>query len=267
MSRCRHYWITIVLCVLATVCCACGNSQATQFSSQKSTPVRKGTAPMILVFSKTMGYRHASIGPGIAAIKKLAQQHHVRADFTEDAAAFTDNNLARYQAVVFLNTTGTLFDDTQRAAFERYIHAGGGYAGTHSATDTEYLWPWYDQLLGTHFLSHPSVSKATLHVEDRTHPSTSMLPEQWTRTDEWYNFRTNPRKYVHVLITVDETSYQGGKMGQDHPIAWYHDFDGGQAWYTALGHTSESFSEPLFLQHLWGGISYAAGWSAVAAGR
>ena len=217
---------------------------------------------MILVFSKTMGYRHASIATGITAISKLAQQHHVRADFTEDATIFTDSNLTRYQAVVFLNTTGALFDDVQRAAFERYIRAGRGYVGIHSASDTEYLWPWYDQLLGTHFLSHPPISQATLHVEDRTHPSTLMLPEQWIRTDEWYNFRTNPRKNVHVLITLDETSYKGGKMGQDHPIAWYHPFDGGRAWYTGLGHTSASFTELLFLQHLWGGISYASGWNS-----
>jgi uncharacterized protein len=266
MSKYWHYWVSIALCVLATVCSACSDSQAMPFSSQRSAPARQGATPMILVFSKTTGYRHGSIKPGIAALGRLAQQRHARADFTENAAAFTDNNLARYRAVVFLHTTGTLFNDAQRSAFERYIRRGGGYAGIHSASDTEYQWPWYDRLLGTHFLSHPPISQATLRVADRTHPSTSMLPEKWIRTDEWYNFRTNPRKNVHVLITLDETTYKGGKMGQDHPIAWYHQFDGGRAWYTGLGHTSESFHEPLFLEHLWGGILYAAGWSRVANG-
>jgi len=261
MSQYWRSWVLVVLFILATVCSACGDSRTPQLSSQRSTRDRTEVVAMILVFSKTTGYRHTSIGAGIAAIGRLAQQHHVKADFTEDATVFTDNNLARYQAVIFLNTTGTLFNAAQRAAFERYIHAGGGYAGIHSASDTEYQWPWYNRLLGTHFQSHPPISQATLHVEDRTHPSTSMLPNKWIRTDEWYNFRSNPRKNVHVLIALDETTYQGGKMGQDHPIAWYHPFDGGRAWYTGLGHASESFREPLFLEHLWGGISYAANWS------
>ncbi len=214
--------------------------------------------PMILVFSKTAGFRHASIADGIVAIRKLAAEHNVHADFTEDATAFTTANLARYRAVVFLSTTGTILDSEQKAAFEHYIHAGGGYAGIHSATDTEYSWAWYGRLVGTFFKSHPQVTRATLHVEDHKHPSTVMLPEKWERVDEWYNFRTNPRPGVHVLLTLDETTYKGGEMGQDHPIAWYHDFEGGRAWYTALGHTPESYREPLFVAHLWGGIAYAA---------
>ncbi len=153
----------------------------------------------------------------------------------------------------------------QQAAFERYIHHGGGYAGVHSASDTEYDWPWYGQLVGAYFdrvHGHSQVVQATVHVTDRTHPSTVMLPALWVRTDEWYNFASNPRDHVHVLMTVDEQTYRGGVMGDDHPIAWYHEYDGGRAWYTAMGHTSESYREPLFLAHLWGGILYAAGANA-----
>ncbi|GAC1376012.1 MAG: hypothetical protein NVSMB44_44740 [Ktedonobacteraceae bacterium] len=218
-----------------------------------------GGATRILVFSKTAGFRHASIKDGIAAIRKLASEHNIHADFTEDASAFSAENLARYKAVVFLSTTGTILDGEQKAAFEHYIHAGGGYVGIHSATDTEYGWAWYGRLVGAFFKSHPHIARAAINVEDRQHSSTSTLPGRWERTDEWYNFRTNPRGNVHVLLTLDETSYQGGTMGKDHPIAWYHDFEGGRAWYTAVGHTAESFSEPLFLAHLWGGIAYAAG--------
>lgn len=216
---------------------------------------------MILVFSKTTGYRHASIENGKEAIRKLAAEHNVGVDTSEDASIFTSENLRRYQAVVFLNTTGNILDPQQKAAFEGYIRAGGGYAGIHSATDTEYSWTWYGELVGAFFKSHPHIQQATLHIEDQHHPSTSMLPQTWVRTDEWYNFRTNPRDHVHVLITLDETSYTGGTMGKDHPISWYHTFDGGRAWYTGMGHTPESFSEPLFLQHLWGGIAYAAGYT------
>src|SRR5437667_8230708 len=134
--------------------------------------------------------------------------------------------------------------------------------GVHSASDTEYAWSWYGGLVGAYLdriHGHSRIMQATIHVTDRTHPSTMMLPAVWTRTDEWYNFATNPRGRVNVLMTIDERTYKGGAMGVDHPIAWYHKYDGGRAWYTALGHTSESYYEPLFLAHLWGGIIYAAG--------
>jgi type 1 glutamine amidotransferase len=216
----------------------------------------------LLVFSKTAAFRHASIPDAIAALRRLAASQGIAIDFTEDSAVFTDANLARYNAVVFLLTTGTILDANQQAAFERYIEHGGGFAGVHSASDTEYNWPWYGQLVGAYFdrvHGHSKVVPATVYVVDHTHPSTSMLPAIWIRTDEWYNFATNPSKTVHVLLTVDERTYQGGVMGANHPIAWYHTFDGGRSWYTAMGHTSESYSEPLFLAHLWGGILYAAG--------
>lgn len=230
-------------------------------SSSSGTVAVTACPKKLLVFSKTGAFRHASIKDAIAALRKLAAQHNVAADFTEDASVFTDENLRQYNAVVFLLTTGHILDDNQQAAFERYIEAGGGYVGVHSASDTEYDWAWYGKLMGAYFdriHGHSSVTQATIHVIDRTHPSTTMLPTKWVRTDEWYNFATNPHGSVHVLMTLDETTYKGGVMGVDHPIAWYHEFDGGRAWYTALGHTSESYSEPLLLDHLWGGVVYAA---------
>jgi len=227
------------------------------------TPTTNDSCPKrLLIFSKTGGFRHASIKDGKIALQKLAAQHNYAVDFTEDSSVFTDANLARYDAVVFLLTTGTILNDIQKAAFERYIRAGGGYVGVHSASDTEYDWSWYGGLVGAYFdriHGHSKVMQATIHVTDRTQPSTMMLPAVWIRTDEWYNFATNPRGRVNVLMTIDEKSYKGGTMGADHPIAWYHEYDGGRAWYTALGHTSASYYEPLFLAHLWGGIVYAAG--------
>ncbi len=216
-------------------------------------------ADRVLVFTRTAGFRHDSIPDGVAAIRALGAAHGFGVDQTEDPTVFTDAGLAAHHAVVFLSTTGHVLEAEQQAAFERYIRNGGGFVGIHAASDTEYDWPWYGGLVGAYFSGHPAVQAAILNVEDRTHPSTVALPDPWVRTDEWYSFRTNPRDVgVHVLLTLDEASYTGGAMGADHPIAWYHLYDGGRAWYTAIGHTSESFAEPLFVAHLLGGIQYAA---------
>ena len=216
----------------------------------------------VLVFSKTTGFRHDSIPQGIAALEALGAEHGFAVDRTEDAARFSDAVLARYKVVVFLNTTGNILDVGEKAAFERYIRSGGGFVGIHSASDTEYGWPWYGRLVGTWFASHPEIQRATVHIANPDHPSMKGLPLLWERTDEWYNFRINPRGTVQVLAALDEATYSGGAMGADHPIVWCQDIDGGRSWYTAMGHTQESYAEPLFRLHLLGGIESAAGLAA-----
>jgi type 1 glutamine amidotransferase len=211
----------------------------------------------VLVFSKTAAFRHASIPNGLAAIQQLGIENSFQVVATEDATLFNEAFLAQFRVVVFLMTTGDVLDATQQAAFERYIRAGNGFVGIHSASDTEYSWPWYGGLVGAYFSNHPAIQKATVRVEDTQHPSTRFFAGPWVRTDEWYNFQNNPRIGVHVLATLDESTYSGGTMG-DHPIAWYHAYDGGRAWYTAGGHTATSYTEPLFRAHLLGGIQYAA---------
>ena len=220
----------------------------------------------VLVFSKTAGFRHASIPAAVAAVRGLGARNNFAVDATEDAAAFDDARLRNYRAVVFLLTTGDVLDARQQAAFERYIRAGGGYVGVHSASDTEYDWAWYGGLVGAYFQNHPAIQVATVRVEDRRHPSTETLPDPWVRKDEWYNVRPNPRGKVRVLARLDESTYKGGTMG-DHPVAWCHEYDGGRAWYTAGGHTRESYSEPKFLEHLLGGIRYAAGANITSGGQ
>lgn len=215
-------------------------------------------ATQLLVFTKTTGFRHDSIPDGLVAIRQLGQQNGFTVDHTEDAAQFNDANLSRYQTIVFLCTTGEVLDDEQQAAFERFVRQGGGFVGVHSASDTEYDWAWYGGLMGAYFRSHPATQRATIKIEDDAHPSTMGLPRRWERNDEWYDFRFNPRGRVKILATIDETTYQGGLMGADHPISWCQLYDGGRAWYTAGGHTQESFNEPLFRQHLLGGIQFAA---------
>jgi cytochrome c len=214
----------------------------------------------VLVFTKTAGFRHGSIPAALRALRELGAQNGFTVDATEDARAFTDANLARYAVVAFVLTTGDVLDEARQAAFERYIRAGHGFVGVHSAADTEYGWAWYGRLVGAYFRSHPAIQTASLDV-DRRHISTAGLPARWSRRDEWYNFATNPRAAVRVLATLDESTYAAGDgaMGRDHPIAWAHDFEGGRAWYTGGGHTDESYSEPLFRAHLLGGIRYAAG--------
>ncbi|MFD1537633.1 ThuA domain-containing protein [Nonomuraea guangzhouensis] len=211
----------------------------------------------VLVFSKTAGFRHDSIPNGIQAIRDLGAAGDFAVDATEDANAFSTANLAQYKAVVFLSTTGDVLNDNQQAAFQTYVDGGGGYVGVHSAADTEYSWAYYGQLMGAWFNNHPAIQQATVRTEDRAHAATAHLGATWSRTDEWYNYRTNPRPNVRVLQSLDEGSYSGGNMG-DHPITWCHPQSAGRAFYTGLGHTKESYADPNFRTLLLGGIRYAA---------
>ena len=217
----------------------------------------------LLVFSKTLLYRHASITNGIAAIKKLGAENNFTVDATEDSAQFTPANLAKYRVIVFLSTSGDILNEEQQSAFQPWLLGGGGFVGVHAAVAgkvaTAGSWPWYARLFCTEFHNHPAIAQATIYVEDQRNPSTEHLPAQWLRTDEWYNFETSPRGQVRVLASLDETTYAGGTMGRDHPIAWCRKLDRGRIWYTALGHTEASYTEPLFLQHLLGGIQLVAG--------
>lgn len=217
----------------------------------------------VLVFSKTLMYRHASITNGIAAIQKLGMENGFFVEATEDASWFTSTNLARYKAVVFLSTSGDILNDEQQSAFQEFLEGGGGLVGIHAAVAgdvaTEGGWPWYGEALCAHFTNHSAIVEAAIDVEDVRNPSTTTLPQRWVRKDEWYNFVASPRGKVHVLASLDETTYKGGTMSDDHPVAWCKQIGRGRVWYTALGHTEASFAEPLFLQHLLGGIQVAAG--------
>lgn len=212
----------------------------------------------VLVFAKTAGYHHKAIDAGIKAIMQMGAQYKFGVDTTRDAALFTKKNLKKYDAVIFLNTTGDVLNEEQQQAFQQYIQAGGGFVGVHAATDTEYGWQWYGNLVGAYFGSHPKIQEAVLQITDSNNIATKHLPNPWKRTDEWYNFKWIGTD-LHVIMKLDETSYTGGKNADNHPISWYHAYDGGRAFYTGLGHTDESYVDPGYLQHLWGGIQYAMG--------
>jgi type 1 glutamine amidotransferase len=249
-----------LLFLLAGFCIACFVFACKSAKPQTSAIASSTSSqPRVLVFAKTKGYHHESIADGLIAIQKLGRENKFSVDTTTDAGYFTEENLKRYAAVVFLSTTGDVLDADQQTALERFMQAGGGFAGVHAAADTEYDWPWYNKLVGAYFLSHPKQQKAVIMVKDKNHPSTSFLPDRWERFDEWYNYKSIMPD-LHVLAVLDEKTYEGGKNGDNHPIAWYHEVDGGRAWYTGLGHTKESYtSDTLFLRHLLGGIKYAIG--------
>ena len=208
---------------------------------------------LVLVFTKTAGFRHKSIEKGVKTLRELGRQNRFVALQSESGEDFTSQNLKNYKLVIFLSTTLDVLNDAQQKAFESYIKNGGAYLGIHAAADTEYDWPWYGKMVGGYFVSHPAQQEAKIDVVDKTHPSTAHLSNVWMHFDEWYNYKElNPD--VHVLLKLDESSYEGGTNGTNHPIAWYHEFDGGRVFYTGLGHTEASYDEPEFRQHLLGGI-------------
>lgn len=213
----------------------------------------------VLVFTKTNGFRHKSIETGVALLEKLAQQNNFQITHTEDSLAFNAENLEQYKMVLFLSTTNDVLGQSEQKALKEFMHSGGSFMGIHAATDTEFHWPWYGRMIGAYFEGHPNnpnVRKASMTVLDPDHASTQMLPDStWIRTDEWYNYK-NLSSDIHVLLNLDESSYQGGTNGKHHPIAWYHEFEGARVFYTGGGHTKESYSEPLFVAHLLGGINY-----------
>lgn len=215
-------------------------------------------APRVLVFTRTMKYRHQSIPAGVRAVHDIGEGKWIT-EHTEDAAVFTPDNLKRFAAVVFLSTTGDVLDTERQKAFEGYVHGGGGFVGVHAAADTEYDWPWYGALVGAWFRDHTKVIPNKVKVEDASDISMRGMPNPWPHDDEWYAYRSNPRPQVHVLGSIDDSLTGSNGMGGDHPIAWKHAFEGGRAWYTGMGHTKESFADPVMLSHLQGGILWAAG--------
>ncbi|WP_405729826.1 ThuA domain-containing protein [Streptomyces sp. NBC_00028] len=211
-------------------------------------------APRLLLYTRTTDYRHDSIPAGIAALRTLGD---FAVDATEDPAAL-EAPLDGYAAVVFLSTSGEVLTDPGRARLAAYLESGGGFVGIHAAACTEYDWPYYGEMLGTWFDRHPAHQPGKALIEDRTHPATRHLPPVWEFTDEWYDFRTNPRETVRVLASADESSYDGGGMGPDHPLVWCREQGAGRVFYTALGHAPEAYEDPDFRAHLLGGISWAA---------
>lgn len=221
-----------------------------------------------VLFTKTDGWHHDSINAGVTAIQELAKLHDFTVFWTEDAnRVFTDEQLKKYQVVIFLLTTGDVLNDEQQAAFERYIRAGGGFVGVHSASDTEYEWPWFTKMVGHMFHIHPAVQTATLKVEEPNFPGMDRFAKRFLFTDEWYEFDAPRTDKLRYLLSIDEKTYKPGAkwgpkegkgMGEFHPIAWFQEYEGGRAFYTALGHLPATYNDDHFRHHIYGGIYWAA---------
>jgi cytochrome c len=255
LSKKNLFFALIAALCSASIFYACKTSKTNVASQSTTTEPGK---PRVLVFTKTKGFYHQSIPKGAAAIQLLGKENNFDVDTTANADYFIEDSLKKYSAVIFLSTTGNVLNADQQVAFERYIQAGGNFVGVHAAADTEYDWPWYNKLVGGYFLNHPQQQKAIINIIDTTHLSTAGLPVKWERFDEWYSYK-NVQPHIKVLANLDETTYEGGLMGDNHPFIWCHEFDGGRSFYTGGGHTDESYTDRLFLQHLAGGIKYAIG--------
>jgi type 1 glutamine amidotransferase len=250
--------IASVSAVIALTACTLSGSALTTGALAASSTRAADPAYDVLVFSKTAGFRHDAIPAGIQAFRELGAANNFTVTASEDAGAFTTANLAQYESVVFLNTTGDVLNNSQQVAFESYIRGGGGYLGVHAGADTEHDWPFYGNLVGAYFVSHPAIQSVTSKTEDRAHPGTAHLPLTWTRTDELYNFGSNPRSTARVLATLDESTYSGGTMNGDHPITWCKTVDSGRSFYTGWGHTQASYTESNFRNQLLGGLRYVS---------
>lgn len=215
----------------------------------------------ILVFSKTGAFRHKSIPAGVQFLSDMANKNNWAVSFSENSEDFTVDNLSKYNVLVFLNTTGNIFNDEQKSAFKNYISNGKGFVGIHAASDTEKEWNWFTEMIGATFASHPKVQAAMLKVnKDSQHPAVIGFNETEVFTDEWYNFLKPVDKHVNVLASLDQSSYEGKKMDtENHPISWYHHYDGGRIFYSGLGHTDEAYKDIRLYNHIKGGIQWAAG--------
>jgi type 1 glutamine amidotransferase len=218
------------------------------------------TASSVLVFHKTEGFWHESISAGVRALEDIGAHAGFDVIATDDATIFSPDGLESSRVIVFLNTTGDVLDETQQSAMEDFISSGKGFLGVHSAADTEYDWPWYGELVGAYFDSHPQPQDAVVDfVDPDAHPVTEGLPHQIERFDEWYDFRQQPSEDVTILALVDEATYEGATMGEPHPIIWAREVHGGRSVYIGFGHTSESFEEPVVRKLLDNAIRWVAG--------
>jgi type 1 glutamine amidotransferase len=220
-----------------------------------------------LLVTTTRGWHHEALHSGVLAIQQLGVKNFFDVVLWEDPKGFTDKYLEQFQVVIFLHTTGDIFDSTQQRVMERFIRSGKGWVGIHSASDTEYDWDWYTKLVGRMFHIHPAIQTAKLTIIDPAFPGLQGFSGNKLWTDEWYEFGPEKISGLNYILAVDESSYnakvqwgdkKGEGMGKLHPVSWYHDFDGGRAFYTALGHIPSLFSDPAYLNHLYAGIYWAA---------
>ncbi|KAI1120427.1 Crp/FNR family transcriptional regulator [Nemania abortiva] len=213
----------------------------------------------VFVFSKTVSFRHDSIPAGIEGLKQLgASTNSFTIEASEDSSLINADFLSQFKTIVFLSTSGEFLTGEQLQGLRTYINNGGGFVGIHCASAGMRSEPWYGELVGAYFTNHPEPQNSVVRAENKDHCILSGMPEDFKWFDEWYNFTRNPRDEVTVLLSTDESLYDGGTMGSDHPLAWCRDFDGGRSFYTALGHFDEAYQNETFMAHILNGILWTA---------
>ncbi|HLF34124.1 MAG TPA: ThuA domain-containing protein [Cyclobacteriaceae bacterium] len=221
----------------------------------------------VLVFSAPDLYHDAVMPTAITELKNLAEIHYFRMTWTQQGSDFNDENLNKYAVIIFLNAKGSRLAPAELASFKKFIQRGGGFVGIHVASSNADCDEWYRKLVGRTFTGHPEIQTGIMKVADKNFPATMHLPDHWVWSDEWYEFGEALTSSMHVLLTVDESTYQVKRksgnieyngMGEFHPISWYQEYDGGRSFYTALGHKEAHFRDPWFLKHIYGGIYWAA---------
>lgn len=248
----RIITLFLVLSIISTVSFAQENQQ-------------KYTNPInILVFSKTEGFRHASISSGLKMLYDQSKIQNWIITATENDKLLEDDFTSNFDVVVFLNPTGDAIEEDAQSSFEKLMNRGKGFVGIHAAADCEYDWKFYGNLVGAYFKTHPPAQEATIVFESHDHPAMKPFEgmESYTTFDEWYAFKENPRSNVNVLATLDETTIkkfnnEDWRMG-DHPIIWWREKDGIRSFYTGFGHTHEAFQDEKIIKHITNAINWAA---------
>ncbi len=244
-------FLTLLIAIICT--CSVASAQTKQFKA--------------LLVTTTRGWHHESLHYGVVALKQLAIKNYFDVVLWEDPNAFTDKYLEQFQVIIFLVTTGNVLDSAQQRTMERFIQSGKGFVGVHSASDTEYDWEWYTKLVGRMFKIHPVIQTGKLNILDAGFPGLQGFANNKLWTDEFYEFGPEKIAGLNYILGVDESTYdpkvqwgenKGTGMGKMHPLAWYHTYDGGRSFYTALGHLPAIYSDEAFLNHLYAGILWAA---------
>ncbi|MAC86594.1 MAG: Crp/Fnr family transcriptional regulator [Gammaproteobacteria bacterium] len=213
----------------------------------------------LLVIYETQGFVHKeAIREGKIMMTKIGKEKNYNVIFTDNSASFKEQYLEKIDVIIFLCTTLDILNENEEKAMKKFIRNGGGFIGIHSATDTEYEWEWYGKLVGAYFMNHPEIQKATIITEKKHHFLTDHLKGRWKIIDEWYNFKDfNPD--INVLLSLDESTYEGGENGNYHPISWFHEFEGGRSFYTGLGHVGKTYNDPRFVKMINKAILYTSG--------
>ena len=250
---------TCAVIVTVWAACGCGSQQA---ASTTPTPVPTSTGdplparPRVLMLTATVGFRHDAIATAVSSMRTLAGAGDLTVTHTEDLSSLSPATLAAQDVVMFALTSGELaLTPEQKTALVEFVMRGGGFIGIHSATDTLYEWPDYGRLVGAYFKEHPWTQLATVVVEDAAHPATAGVPGSFAIREEFYTFRDNPRGRVHVLLRLDAASV--GASG-DYPLAWVQEVGQGRAYYNALGHFSETWTDQRFQRQVAGAVRWAA---------